>query len=44
MISASLRCHTLRLQGAKLHIILANMTCNMVRMVNMISPPGIAIL
>jgi transposase len=33
----------LRLKGAKIHITLANMACNIVRMVNLIYPPGIAL-
>ncbi|MEA4849692.1 MAG: IS1182 family transposase [Clostridiaceae bacterium] len=37
------RCRYLRLKGAKIHIILANMTCNIVRMVNLLYPPDIAI-
>ena len=37
------RCRYLRLKGAKIHIILANMACNIVRMVNLLYPPGIAI-
>lgn len=36
------RCRYLRLKGAKIHITLANMVCNIVRMVNLIYPPGIA--
>ena len=37
------RCRYLRLKGAKVHIILANMVCNIVRMVNLIYPLGTAI-
>lgn len=37
------RCRYLRLKGAKIHITLANMACNIVRMVNLLYPPGIAI-
>lgn len=37
------RCRYLRLKGAKVHIILANMVCNIVRMVNLIYPPTNAI-
>lgn len=37
------RCRYLRLKGAKIHITLANMVCNIVRMVNLIYPPGIAL-
>jgi hypothetical protein len=37
------RCRYLRLKGAKIHITLANMVCNIVRMVNLIYPPGVAI-
>ena len=36
------RCRYLRLKGAKIHIILANMVCNIVRMVNLICPPSTA--
>lgn len=35
------RCRYLRLKGAKIHIILANMACNIVRMVNLLYPPDI---
>jgi transposase len=37
------RCRYLRLRGAKIHIVLANMACNIVRMVNLIYPPSIAV-
>ncbi len=37
------RCRYLRLKGAKIHITLANMACNIVRMVNLLYPPGIVI-
>ncbi len=37
------RCRYLRLKGAKIHITMANMVCNIVRMVNLLYPPGIAI-
>lgn len=37
------RCRYLKLKGAKIHIILANMACNIVRMVNLLYPPDIAI-
>jgi transposase len=36
------RCRYLRLNGAKIHIVLANMVCNIVRMVNLIYHPGVA--
>ena len=36
------RCRYLRLKGAKIHIILANMVCNIVRMINLICPPSTA--
>lgn len=32
------RCRFLRLKGAKIHILLANMACNLVRMVNILIP------
>jgi len=37
------RCRYLRLKGAKVHIMLANMACNIVSMVNLIYPPSDAI-
>ncbi|HYE08729.1 MAG TPA: transposase [Patescibacteria group bacterium] len=37
------RCRYLRLKGAKIHITLANMACNIVRMVNLLYPPDIAL-
>ena len=35
------RCRYLRLSGAKIHITLANMACNIIRMVNILYPPDI---
>jgi hypothetical protein len=37
------RCRYLRLGRAKIHITLANMACNIVRMVNLICQPSVAI-
>ena len=37
------RCRYVRLGRAKIHITLANMACNIVRMVNLLCQPGIAI-
>lgn len=36
------RCRYLKLNGAKTHITLANMACNIIRMVNLLCPPNIA--
>lgn len=36
------RCRYLRLEGAKKHIIMANMACNIIRMVNLIFQPSLA--
>ncbi|MDD2482381.1 MAG: transposase, partial [Lutispora sp.] len=36
------RCRYLKLKGAKTHITLANMACNIIRMVNLLCPPNIA--
>lgn len=37
------RCRFLKLKGSKIHIIIANLVCNIVRMVNiLLHPPGIA--
>jgi len=33
------RCRYLRLKGAKIHITMANMACNIIRMVNLLCPP-----
>ena len=37
------RCRYIRLGRAKTHITLANMVCNIVKMVNILCPPGVAV-
>ena len=34
------RCRYLRFEGAKIHIILANTTCNIIRMINLLFNSG----
>ena len=36
------RCRYLRVRGAKIHITMANMACNIIRMVNLLLQPSIA--